>query len=141
MGAFRFVAIALTALLSSAAWPCAISQTAAAAADPLGYLERSELVMTATVVQSTKVGPSIERVELDVQRAFKGGSGQSRLVLMQFIGGTCDVPLQTGKQYLLFARPFSSSDAPGQYEIIGVSGEPATEATAILERARRPGAA
>lgn len=134
MRAFRSGVIALTALIGSAAWPCSISPTAAAAAEPMHYLERSELVMTATVVRIEKAGTYVDRVELQVQRAFRGVSDSSRLVLLHFTGGSCYVPLETGNQYLLFARLFSESDYPGQYEIIPVSGELATQAIALLER-------
>lgn len=90
--------------------------------------------MTATVVQTEKAGPYTARVELQIERAFKGVSEDSRLVLLHFIGGTCAVPLEAGQQYLLFARLFSESDYPGQYEIIAVRGEPAIQAIAVLER-------
>lgn len=138
MGTLRNLVIFLTAAVSIPAWPCGISQTAAAAADPLGYLERSELVLSATVVRSEKAGQYAERVELHVQRAFKGASGQSRMVLVNFLGETCSQPLETGKRYLLFARPFSESDYPGQYQIIGLSGEEAIKALAQLEGAAKP---
>jgi len=129
---FRSAYLAICFVVSTAAWPCVISQTESVMTDPKAHFERAQFVVLGTVVSSHKVGPFVDRVALDVQRAFKLDSAETKMEFLNFMGSDCSQALESGRQYLIFARPQGEAHED-QYMVIGLAGKDAKQVIETMD--------
>jgi len=97
------LAVAAVALLSAPqAMGCAVAPSEAILWDTEKSQESADIVALVTVASSTQTQPGAARVEIIVERIWKGQVG-ARWTFTQALDTSCDTPLLRNVRYVIFA--------------------------------------
>ncbi|HEY7641526.1 MAG TPA: hypothetical protein VH814_17490 [Steroidobacteraceae bacterium] len=96
-------AAALTVLSLARAQACAITPSEDILWNMEGSQAWADIVALVTVASSTQTEPGSARVEVVVERRWKGQIG-ARWTFTQSLGSTCDSPLLRNVRYVIFAK-------------------------------------
>jgi hypothetical protein len=114
---FSCPAVAAVALLSAQhAIGCAVAPSEAILWDTENSQASADIVALVTVASSTQTQPAAARVELVVERIWKGQVG-ARWTFTQALDTSCDNPLLRNVRYVIFAKRL----ADGRVSVTGVA--------------------
>ncbi|HEX4973476.1 MAG TPA: hypothetical protein VFV69_20720 [Steroidobacteraceae bacterium] len=114
---FSCPAVAAVALLSAQhAIACAVAPSEAILWDTENSQASADIVALVTVASSTQTQPAAARVELVVERIWKGQVG-ARWTFTQALDTSCDNPLLRNVRYVIFAKRL----ADGRVSVTGVA--------------------
>ena len=114
---FSCLAFAAVALLSAQhAIACAVAPSDAILWDTETSQASADIVALVTVASSMQTQSSAARVELIVERIWKGQVG-ARWTFTQALDSTCDYPLLRNVRYVIFARRLTD----GRVSVTGVA--------------------
>jgi hypothetical protein len=114
---FSCLAVAAVGLLSAQhAIACAVAPSEAILWDTENSQASADIVALVTVASSTQTQPAAARVELVVERIWKGQVG-ARWTFTQALDTSCDNPLLRNVRYVIFAKRL----ADGRVSVTGVA--------------------